>query len=165
MLTKRSSKTRGKGTRMGPNRDLGGGGTVGWVWHSITRSSHASLPHRRDGQRVLSVQSQQRHSQASWQAARGRTQARRRRVLNVNHSTERTMRGKSSKTIRARPAPQLIPASQAPSSGKLNHSWSHNDQLSAPGQNSLGANSLIRRGSWKRHQELVDGRSIHNCCL
>ena len=83
------------------------------------------------------------------------------------------MRGKSSQNIRARLAPQLIAASQATSSGKLIYSSSPNDQLSAPGQNSvgtvgqnsLGANSLIRRGSWKRHQELVDGRPLHNCRL
>lgn len=48
------------------------------------------------------------------------------------------MRGKSPQNVRARLAPLFILAILVPPSGTLIHSWSPNDQLSAPGQNSVG---------------------------
>jgi len=55
------------------------------------------------------------------------------------------MWGKRPRNVRARLAPLFIPERQTLSSGTLIHSWSSNDQLSAPGQNSVstvGQNSI-----------------------
>ena len=70
------------------------------------------------------------------------------------------MRGKPPRNVRARLPPRFIPAPQVPYSGTLIHSWSSNDQLSAPGQNSVGTvgqNSIGTNNPWRKLTIAIDG--------